>query len=188
MFTSLYSDLYWALQSARSLTNAAEGHGILCGLICVSPEFDEHEWIDHLVGQAEAEDPPIETWETLRRVVDETASSLQDVDARFQPMLPDDDQPISERTIALSEWCDGFLFGAGMGELPDLGQLSDDCREFLEDLRMITRAAAPSDDEGDQEAESAYFELVEYVKVGVLLIQEEVYTVKNRTQRTPVVH
>ena len=36
-------------------------------------------------------------------------------DADFEPLLPDDESPLSERADALSLWCQGFLYGLGSG-------------------------------------------------------------------------
>ncbi len=100
---------------------------------------------------------------------------MDDPDAPFLPLLPDDDEPICERAAALVEWCEGFLFGFGMNGSADLSELSQEVREFVSDLKEITRMDASSP-EDDEENEGALNELVEYIKIGTLILHEEVCT------------
>ena len=51
--------------------------------------------------------------------------------------------------------------------------LSAESREFLGDVAVIAQAESASDD-GDNADETAYTELVEYLRVGLLTIQQDV--------------
>ena len=75
------------------------------------------------------------------------------------------------RAEALGLWCQGFVSGLGTG-LGGQSGLSPEGEEFLRDLTEISRVGfdADSTDEAD---ETAYAEIVEYVRVGVVLMGEE---------------
>jgi hypothetical protein len=99
-----------------------------------------------------------------------TAAALEDEEFDFHPLLPDDDDDIVARTAALAAWSRGFLAGfahmtAGTGKAP--ATLSEDSSEILKDFANIAQAGVDEGEAGD-EAESAYMELVEYLRFAAL--------------------
>ena len=40
---------------------------------------------------------------------------LRGDEMEFELLLPDDDAPLEQRATALSQWCQGFLYGFGTG-------------------------------------------------------------------------
>jgi hypothetical protein len=91
-------------------------------------------------------------------------------------LLPADDELLSSRTEALSQWCAGFLFGLALGGFREEVAMPDNVSEVMKDFSEISRAGFTSDatDEAD---EAAYMEIVEYVRMGVLLLYEELQPV-----------
>lgn len=180
---SEYHELQRALLLARSLSGVAESHGILCGLLCSGAAVGMQSWLDHVLGnEGSGCDTPQESLDLLAQIAKETVQAMDEPDAPFLPLLPDDDEPICERTAALVEWCEGFLFGFGMSGSADLSGLSQEGREFVSDLKEITRIdlSSPEDDEED---EGALNELVEYIKIGTSILREEVCAPKPGTRR-----
>ena len=92
-------------------------------------------------------------------------TALYSDDMSFAPLLPDDDEPVADRVEALAEWCSAFL--AGIASLGDL-RLSEEESDVLEDLSAI--ASAEVGTENEEEAERLYTEVVEYIRVSVLLL------------------
>ena len=102
-------------------------------------------------------------------------------------MLPDDDAPVEARVAALAEWCQGFLYGVGAAGTLANAALADDVEEFLTDLAELTRVDASG--EADAEAEEeAYAELVEYVRVGVQLVYDELAASRASQPQTATRH
>jgi hypothetical protein len=87
-------------------------------------------------------------------------------------MLPDDEQPIAERATALGQWCQGFLYGLGSSPIRDLEQLPGSIGEIVRDFTTLTQVGVNEAD-GLEDNESAYAELVEFVRVGAQLLFEE---------------
>ena len=85
---------------------------------------------------------------------------------------------------ALGEWCQGFLSGLTLGGISDFDKLGTDAREVVEDLVEIARAGTSYHLEGSEEDEQAYAELMEYLRVGVLLINEELQPLKSAPEPT----
>ena len=103
-----------------------------------------------------------------------TSQQLHDEEMGFELWLPSDDDSLEVRTIALAQWCSGFLAGLGSGG--QLDALSDEAREAIDDLQQIARAelSAPQDGVAEsEEDESAYAEIVEYVRIVALTMREE---------------
>lgn len=161
-----FDDLQRALVQARALTDAAEAHGTLVGSLCAS-RFTLADWLAEILPEGRADGMAADS---LREVFAETANALVEGAMAFQPLLPADDAPIGDRTSALGEWCQGFLYGLGTGvAVPDPASLSGDAAEVLRDMTQITQVDVdPADD--DESNEAAYAELVEFVRVGVQVL------------------
>src|SRR3984893_3880203 len=100
----------------------------------------------------------------IERVFTATASSFGEQGMEFEPLLPDDEQPLNGRANALALWCTGFLYGLGAGHISALEALSGDVGEIVRDFTEISRATG-DDAEGDESNEQAYAELVEFIRV-----------------------
>ncbi|MBV8975363.1 MAG: UPF0149 family protein, partial [Sinobacteraceae bacterium] len=70
------------------------------------------------------------------------------------------------------QWCQGFLYGLGAGAITDATVLPGDVGEIVRDLTEISRAGVDASQEAESN-EAAYTELVEFVRVGVQLLFEE---------------
>ncbi|NJM11108.1 MAG: UPF0149 family protein [Synechococcaceae cyanobacterium SM1_2_3] len=62
-----------------------------------------------------------------------------------------------------------MLYGLGLGRAEQYGALSEESREFLRDATEIAQVGFDTDDSGEAD-ETAYAEVVEYLRVGLLLI------------------
>ena len=98
-------------------------------------------------------------------------------DDGFALLLPQDIVVDARRLGALRDWCQGFLFGIGLGGEQLLQQGSAQMRDLLRDIAEITRLAT-DDVDNSSENQSALIEIEEYLRVGVLLLREERQDVK----------
>lgn len=169
MIWPTYPQIQHLLAQERSLADAAEAHGTLAGCLCGASEYRFEDWLREILPEGQA---AAAAAVTLRELYTATATALQEPDMDFELLLPDDEQPIEVRTAALAEWCQGFLYGLGTGAIPDASKLPGDVGEVVRDFSEITRAGVDHD-QGEESNESAYAELVEFVRVGVQLLFEE---------------
>ena len=102
-----------------------------------------------------------------------TIEQINDALTEFYLLLPEDNAPLVTRAEALGEWCQGFLYGLAAGGLKEDTKLPENSQEIMRDMLEISRASADEDAEMDEADEIALMELVEYVRTGVLLINEE---------------
>ncbi len=174
-------DFHHALMLSRGSLDApelAECHGVLCGMICGETGKSASDYLAHLESLQLLDEPGMALHDVLVEAFDSTLQQLEDADMRFALWLPDDEEPLPDRTDALAQWCTGFLAGLGLrGSLPDM---SEEATEALDDLQQIARAAyaAVDDDDGEssedeEEDEKAFTEIVEYVRVVTLMMREE---------------
>ena len=98
------------------------------------------------------------------------AATGQALDLGLHGELPDDDAEIAVRVRALADWCRGFLAAyALMVADTDGGGLGEETSEILKDMAAIANADHEGDgEEQEEEAESHFFELVEYLRFATL--------------------
>jgi len=160
------------LERIQATMGLYEAHGCLCGLLSASSDIDKHDWFAHVFDGLDQNNLTVkEVSDQLVQLFDQTVQGLDDSLLGFHLLLPDDDEDIAERTLALSDWCQGFLFGLGAGGFTEQDSLSEDVQEILKDISEISRITHAGED--DDESEEAFMELVEYIRVGVLLVYGE---------------
>ena len=174
MHTASYTEIQRVLADERSMTDAAEAHGTLAGALCTAPTYRFEDWLQEILPDGRAQ--PLSTG-ALRSLYFVTAETLNGTELEFHPLLPEDASPLDERTTALAQWCVGFLYGLGSGSVPDLGALPGEVGEVIRDFDEITRVGVDGG-EGEEQNESAYAELVEFVRVGVQIVFEELETLR----------
>lgn len=153
----------------------AECHGVLCGVLSVSPNADSAEFLSQLRNLELLEDPD----EALVSVLDElfiaTTAQLDDDAMSFRLWLPDDEDPLEQRTDALAHWCTGFL--AGLATRGDLDGLQGETEEAVRDLEQIARAGISAGDDEDgrsrDEDERDFLEIAEYVRIVTMILRED---------------
>jgi uncharacterized protein len=176
MHTASYAEIQRVLADERSMTDAAEAHGTLAGALCTASTYRFEDWLQEILpdGRAQA----LSTG-ALRGLYFVTTETLAGAEMSFEPLLPEDAQPLDERTAALSQWCVGFLYGLGSGSIQDISKLPGEVGEVVRDFDEITRVGVDTGDD-DEQNESAYAELVEFVRVGVQLVFEELETLRDQ--------
>jgi uncharacterized protein YgfB (UPF0149 family) len=179
MLSVRFPELEDTLAETGSLAEAAEAHGSLCGALCAEGRFSLDSWLDELLQD------PVQVRSVrgiLESVYSETRQALGGESLQFEPLLPDDDEPLAGRTLALASWCQGFLYGLGTSGVHSVEELPRDVGEIVQDLTEISHASLTTEEPTETD-EQAYAELVEFVRVGVQLIYDELEP--RRTAATP---
>lgn len=166
-----FESLNELLEHDQMGSNAAELQGSLCAQLTMG-DTSVQDWLDNALGQALDETMlDMATGEALVSLYQWTRSALSAGELGFKLFLPDDDLSLGERTEALTHWCNGYLSGLGLSGINEQTELPDDAREFLQDIGEISRADFLTED-AEEEDEVGYMELVEYARVGVMLVYE----------------
>jgi hypothetical protein len=158
---------------------AAEAHGALCGMLCARGSVELSSWLSHVLGAAQRGDNLHELARELAQLHSATLEQLNDAVADFHLLLPDDEDSLEQRVAALASWCQGYVYGLAAGGISAETELPADSRELLVDFIEISRAGMDGSLGDDEEAdELAFVEISEYVRTGVLLINEELQPLK----------
>lgn len=153
------------LTTAAVKLHPSEVHGLICGTICSSPKVPSN-W-DEVLG----ENLPEKVIEVMKALFEFTAQQLRDFSFDFTLLLPDDHSHLPVRAEALTLWCQGFLTGLHevYEELKthEATEVVEALNDLIEIAKMNFEDVVPS-----EEDESAYVELVEYVRMAVILIYQ----------------
>ncbi len=166
---SNYAEIQRHLSESRALTDAAEAHGTLTGALCAAGAYRLEDWLAEILPEdalAAGHNA------TLRALYEDTCVALASTLMQFEPLLPDDAQPLMQRTEALTLWCNGFIYGLGVSSAHDPERLPGDAGEIVRDLSQIMHAGVNEAD-GLEANEAALAELIEFVRVGVQVIFED---------------
>ncbi len=158
-----------------------ECHGVLCGMVSADPGLDGNGWAVRMLsgdldgalanGAVVAVDEADKA--VLRALFDDTLLQMNDAELAFQLLLPDEDEDegLEGSLAALADWCEGYLYGLSLGGVKSFDACTPEVQEFCGDLVEISHITFDAGDEGDNE--TALFEIVEYVRMGTLMVYEE---------------
>jgi len=183
-----FDDLNKLLIDAQAGSRAAECHGFLCGYRCISNHVEEELFIKYLLADTTDDVTFHECCSQITELASDINTQISSSDFELQLLLPEDDRPLQERSIALIEWCQGFLSGLGIGGMVDTDSISAESREFIDDLYKICRLNAEEIEDSGEEEESALIELIEYVRMGVIMIHDEFQSLPVAISRPEVLH
>jgi len=174
-----FATLDQSLGEAGALMGAAEAHGLLCGLLCAAGEMRREDWKGQVLEDSGTFDAALEA--ALDALYVQTLRQLNDSNLGFEPLLSDDRSPLAERALNLRRWSQGFLSGIGLGGIREGAKLPEEVYGFLRDMLEVAKVDFALD-EVTEEDEAAYAEVLEFVRMGVLLVNEELQPVKKPPQ------
>lgn len=165
-----YDEATRLLREAGAPTGAAEAHGIVTGLLCAPPGA-RVAWEELVLGRGAGKPPPAlaQLLATLQRV---TQTHLNGMECDFAPLLPGDEHSLAEQIEGLSDWCRGYLLGLHAGGVQEGQALPGDAGEVIRDITRLSEADLDTS-QADEEEARALVEIVEYLRVGVQLVFEE---------------
>ena len=148
-----------------ALNSPSELHGLLCGKLCGGAKLNRDQWLQSAWELLDVVDTPDGAAnDEVANLLDVTQAQLDSGNYDMQLLLPEEDVDLDQRTIALSQWCHGFLSGFGTAGIDPDKRFSSDNADALRDMAAIVQAAV-ADDEDEEDQEAGYYELVEYVRM-----------------------
>jgi yecA family protein len=174
----VHGELEDILQAAGAECGAAESHGLVCGMICAAGSAAKRGWLEHLLGEGNSLSAAARAAaDMLAMLYAGTLLKLNDGDLDLMLLLPDDESPLALRSQALGQWCQGFLYGLALGGVRDDSSKPGNVSEIMHDFFEISNTRYDYETSEESE-EAAYFEIVEYVRMSVLLCHEELQPVQ----------
>jgi yecA family protein len=162
-----FNDLTITLEQTELKLHASQVHGLMTGVL--SGSFDKNsDWQQLVMGEKLTD----ETEDMMQLLYEGTAKQLSDFLFEFTIVLPDDDVELPVRAEALTVWCQGYVTGLKVAGVPIANREPSDLTEAIDDLIEIAKMNYQQV-ESSEEDEEAYAELVEYVRMAVILIFQE---------------
>lgn len=174
-----FSSIQHCLDKLGATADTAEVHGSLCGLLI--DNRSSSEWLSTALNKTPAGNDLLAT-EHIKQLTDLyniSKQQLNDSVLSLELLLPTDDVDLALRLEALTHWCQGFLFGLGSISKLDEKNMHADVKEFMNDLLGITQMDV--DESSSNETEQDFAEIVEYVRMGVIYMNEILNPVHNTT-------
>lgn len=170
---SYYDQVLFALVAAHIQLSPAEIHGMVCGLLAGDHHVTVNEVMTVLFSEmTEIEKLPKKFKQTMEEMFAITAHELVDPDLGFQLLLPDDDEALAERVKALTEWSDAFILGLHQSGIAFEDIKNEEVQDVLlqlADFAQLDYSALT----GTEEEEKFYTEIVEYLRMAVLMLYAE---------------
>ena len=186
-----HDELDAALKRCGANWDAGQAHGLLCSRLAILGSDAGIGWLDQVLEGSDPSDALRRECELLLDALYAyTHRQLAERQSEFEPLLPDDSDSTIVRAEAVARWCEGFLHGLVSGSPDDILKerlSSEPLNDIIKDMLQITRATV-DDDADDEINESAYVELVEYLRVAVQLIYEELAEFRSPPPGGEVLH
>ena len=165
--------------------NAAECHGLITGVLCITN--DTNNAIATLLDLSPNEEIPLTAHETIKTLITSlcitTIEQLADTEFGFYLLLPHDDTPLVQRSTAISQWCQSFISGLGEAKVKFESDYAEELQEIIADLVAISKVDTQIITESEEE-EVAFTELVEYVRVAAITIYTDLLLENKNTITT----
>lgn len=165
-----YNEVSSVLNQSSLKLHPAQVHGLICGVVCGSKDPEATAWETLVTGDKEKK----KTRDILQQMFDMSYQQLQDFLFDFQLLLPADDVALKERAEALTLWCQGFLTGLKLANVKIVARDPSDVTEAINDLIEIAKMNY-EEVVASEEDEEAYIELVEYVRMAIILIYQDLH-------------
>jgi hypothetical protein len=174
------SELDEALENCDSGRNSIQAHGLLCGYIMTHGLKGHDMWLHRMF-----ENNSNEKGDKYKYIFDDlfikTWRQLEGRQSEFELFLPGDDRGLLTRAKAIGSWCDSYLHGLISSVTTEKLKKAinrEPTSILIKDLLEMTKATIREEDD-DETNERSYAELVEYTRIAVQLIFEELDESRN---------
>lgn len=183
-----YDEITAALERFEISADAAECQGAMSATACMNGLEGFQLWVDaYLEGIQdrlnEGDALAKETLELMQNLYQNICQQLQNGEFEYALFLPDDDIDLELRTEAMAHWCQGFLMGLRCSGVTDFSKFTGELGEIIDDITEISQVSVGQLDYSEEE-EQSYAELVEYLRVGVMLFNETLHAQMSKSNQS----
>ena len=179
-----YNEVKSLLYKLNTDDTIASAHGILCGFACVKPDLKLDDWLNEILVSIDLNNLNEKSaHEQLAQIYNNTLSELSDATLNFQLLIADETCTLGEQADTLIQWCQGFLVGLGLQEI---STHDEDVLEIIKDFSEVSKLDGNVLD--SEESANDLSEIIEFVRMGTLLIQETLQPSKQDYISTDTLH
>ena len=163
-----FPEMNRVLEKLQLNDHPSQLHGLICGYICANEKKEAPEWdvfFSRVKKNKKLADLFVQLYES-------SYHQLTEFSFDFSLLLPTDDENINLRAESLGLWCQGFLSALRQANVPIENRDPSEVTDALEDILEIAQLNFGDIGENEED-EAAYYELVEHVRLSVLMIFQE---------------
>ncbi len=164
-----YNELNQVLTDNQVEINPSEIHGMICGILSGNNK-KSIPWEEYVAGAKN----PKKIHEILQALLEATQKQLDEFLFELELLLPPDNDSLALRAESLTLWTQGYLTGLKLADVPLRKRKPSDVTEAINDLIEISKMNYDTV-AANEEDETAYVELVEYIRMAVIMIYEELH-------------
>ncbi len=162
---------------AEAGNGVAEAQGAIYGLLCNNiPATEESIWLTYVLDADYEKVSCKPVVESLQQLYLRCDAVLRNPGDGFWMLLPGEETPVAERTVAVAAWCRGFLLGLLGPRGNNVPAFQGEAKELIDDLLAISEVeqedSAVVSAEDDDDNERALYEIQAYVEVAVQYFYE----------------
>lgn len=173
-----FNQLNEAFEPYSQLESASFVQGMLVGQLSSTPKLTEAQWIKSLVDEAGMSSIKESFLVVLHYIHHVTLSGLNSAEFDLTLLIPDDQEDIESRVRYLADWCEGFIYGMGLGTAD---KLSKEATEILSDFADVSMVELPPAEERTKnETEADFMELSEFVRMAAIMVYDELNPVEQQ--------
>ena len=179
------SELDEALENCNSGRNGVQAHGLLCGYIMTHGLKGHDMWLHRMFENSSNEKGNRVKYKSLfDDLFIETWRQLEERQSEFELFLPKDDRDLLTRAKAMGSWCNSYLHGLISSVTTEKLKKAinrEPTSILIKDLLEMAKATI-GEEYDDETNERSYAELVEYTRIAVQLIFEELDESRNNDE------
>lgn len=149
-------------------------HGKLCGFLCAGLNTNGKAWLESLLGIADSDESNITSQRlSLIELYDHIFQQLISDSFQLHPMFTDSNESLETRALALSNWCNGYLYGLQHAGIEISKSSVEDVQEIFYRFSEISNIDFDDVDIRDED-EKAFRDVLSYIQTSVSTIYQEV--------------
>jgi len=165
-----FDEISAILNKTKAKLHPSQAHGLICGILCASPTETVawKEWVlgDHQIDKAN---------QAIEDLYQYSAKQLREFLFELDLLLPSEEEGLRDRAEALTLWSQGFLTGLKLMQIPIVDREPSEMTEAINDIIEIAKMNY-EEVVASEEDEAAYIELVEYVRMAVIFIYQDLHS------------
>lgn len=162
-------------------------HGMMCGYLCAGADEQGEAYLRALLNHkkdAQSRQALLAMFE----VFSVSQQQINNFDFEFQMLLPDDDESLTVRAYAFSEWCDGFTQAMSLSGVSIDHFYEEEAQDAMQHLLEFAELDCDALDMDDDEDERALMEVSEYARMAVIRLHGDLKMGQGEHDHSDVTH
>ena len=170
-----YDRVAKSLASLSCQQSPAEIHAFLVAMLSVGVGLNEQAWLNSIISHDSRITATVmgRAKKVLGSLFSHVSEELREDVYNIELLLPSDEADIALRIEALAQWASAYITAVNLIGVDLQTQENQELVEALADMTNIACLSPQQEETGNQDDEKAFVQLVEYVRVCVMMLHTE---------------